>query len=518
MLDLPENIDVILLAVIAALGLVALGLQIAWRPRRRNHELIESLPPSLTNLYEGQLRFEELLRYELVQSQQLASELGRQDRMELSGLIHQMHETIYGLLGEGQRTHADNLHSMTGELAESASRLRREIGEKLKSSADSLVQAVDLLSRNQHQNLQTFSERLDKLSSSNETKLEQLRGAIETKLSELRAENSRRLEEMRVTVDEKLQGTLEKRLGESFKQVSERLEQVHRGLGEMQALAVGVGDLKKVLTNVKTRGGWGEVQLGALLEQMLTPAQFEKNVQTKKESAERVEYGIKLPGRGEGIESTVWLPVDSKFPMEDYQRLVEAQERADLPAMEESAKALRGRALQCAKEISTKYLSPPDTTDFAIMFVPTEGLFAEIIRQPGVVEELQGKHRVVIAGPTTFAALLNSLQMGFRTLTIQKQSSEVWKVLSEVRREFGRFGDSVEAVKKKLQEASNKMDDVGKKSRAVERRLRDVSDASAVPQAELVDLVSVAQSELLEDDPMRDASGGPRAGAETHCD
>lgn len=516
MLDLQENsalIEIILLAILALLGICALGLQIAWRPRRKHSELMASLPPSLSGLQDGQLRFEELLRYELVQSRQVAADLARQDRTELSEMLRWMHETLYTLLGEGQRTHADKLHSMTGELnasgqqmretsAESASRLRQEVGESLKFSAESLVRTVDSLSRGQHERLQTFSERLDKLSASNETKLEQLRGAIETKLGELREDNSRRLEEMRMTVDEKLQGTLEKRLGESFKQVSERLEQVHRGLGEMQALAVGVGDLKKVLTNVKTRGGWGEVQLGALLEQLLTPSQFEKNVQTKKESAERVEYGIKLPGRGEGAEAAVWLPVDSKFPMEDYHRLVEAQERADLPALEESKKALRGRAFQCAREISTKYLSPPDTTDFAIMFVPTEGLFAEIIRQPGVVEELQSKHRVVLAGPTTFAALLNSLQMGFRTLTIQKQSSEVWKVLSEVRTEFGKFGESVDAVKKKLQEASNKMDDVGRKSRAVERRLRDVSNASVVQQEQLVDLVSVAESELLEDTPI----------------
>lgn len=517
--DLETNralIEIVLLAVIAAVALCALGLQIFWRPRRAHAELITSLPPWLEHLHEQQLRFEELLRYELGQSRQVAADLARQDRTELAETLRWVHETLYGQLGEGQRLQADRLQTITGELtssglqmrettAQSASRLRQEIGEILGSSRDALVQTVDALSRGQHERLQTFSERLDKLSASNETKLEQLRGAIETKLSELREENSRRLEEMRVTVDEKLQGALEKRLGESFKQVSERLELVHRGLGEMQTLAVGVGDLKKVLTNVKTRGGWGEVQLGALLEQMLTPAQFERNVQTRKESAERVEYGIKLPGRGEGAESAVWLPVDSKFPLEDYQRLVEAQERADLPAVEESMKALRLRAFQCAREISTKYLSPPDTTDFAIMFVPTEGLFAEIIRQPGVVEELQGRHRVVIAGPTTFAALLNSLQMGFRTLTIQKQSSEVWKVLSEVRTEFGRFGEAVDAVKKKLQEASNKMDDVGKKSRAVERRLRDVSDASVVPQEELVDLVSVAPSELPQDDPSRTA-------------
>ena len=275
-------------------------------------------------------------------------------------------------------------------------------------------------------------------------------------------------------MDEKLQGTLEKRLGESFKQVSERLEEVHCGLGEMKTLAVGVGDLKKVLTNVKIRGGWSEVQLGALLEQMLAPAQYERNVHTNSESSESVEYAIKLPGPGEDADSIVWLPVDSKFPIEDYKRLMDAQEKGDLVALELSIKALRQRVFESAKDIASKYINPPTTTDFAIMFVPTEGLFAEIIRQPRVVEELQKTYRVVLAGPTTFWALLNSLRMGFRTLTIQKQASDVWKTLGQVKTEFEKFGESLEAVKKKLQEASNKMDDVGTRSRAVERQLRIV--------------------------------------------
>ena len=243
----------------------------------------------------------------------------------------------------------------------------------------------------------------------------------------------------------------------------------------MQNLATGVGDLKKVLTNVKTRGNWGEVQLGALLEQMLTPNQYEKNVRPNPSSAEVVEYAIKLPGRGED-DSVVWLPVDAKFFIEDYKRLHEAQERADLPAIEESTKALKDAVLKCAKDISTKYLNPPHTTDFGIMFVPTEGLFAEILRIPNVVEELQGKHRVVLAGPTTFAAVLNSLQMGFKTLSIQKQSSEVWKTLGMVKTEFSKFGESLDAVKKSLQAATNKIESVGTRSRAVERSLRKVEE------------------------------------------
>jgi DNA recombination protein RmuC len=325
---------------------------------------------------------------------------------------------------------------------------------------------------------------------------------MEAKLKELRDDNALRLEEMRRTVDEKLQGTLEKRLGESFKQVSERLEQVHRGLGEMQNLATGVGDLKKVLTNVKTRGGWGEVQLGALLEQMLTPAQYEKNVKTNPSSGEIVEYAIKLPGKGED-DSVVWLPVDAKFFIEDFKRLHEAQERADLVAIEESTKALRDAVLKCAKDISMKYLNPPHTTDFGVMFVPTEGLFAEIIRIPGVIEDLQGKHRVVLAGPTTFAALLNSLQMGFKTLTIQKQSSEVWKTLSDVKAEFAKFGDSLDAVKKKLLEATNKIETVGTRSRALERSLRNVESLPGQlqgPSVQIEDLLKIEESEFIADE------------------
>jgi len=359
---------------------------------------------------------------------------------------------------------------------------RTETMTMLNQGNASLLNGLTLLGQTQNDRLQSFSETITALTSANDMKFESIRATMETKLKELRDDNALRLEEMRRTVDEKLQGTLEKRLGESFKQVSDRLEQVHRGLGEMQNLAIGVGDLKKVLTNVKTRGGWGEVQLGALLEQMLTPAQYEKNVKTNPSTGEIVEYAIKLPGKGED-DSVVWLPVDAKFFIEDFKRLHEAQERADLVAIEESTKGLRDAVLKCAKDISSKYLNPPHTTDFGVMFVPTEGLFAEIIRIPGVIEDLQGKHRVVLAGPTTFAALLNSLQMGFKTLTIQKQSSEVWKTLSDVKAEFAKFGDSLDAVKKKLLEASNKIESVGTRSRAIERSLRNVESLPGQPSA-----------------------------------
>ncbi len=411
------------------------------------------------------------------------------DKLEQIRAMHDQHAAVL----------SKELDLTRQEAATHARDGRTETVTMLNQGNASLLNGLTLLGQSQNDRLQSFSETITALTSANDTKFESIRATMETKLKELRDDNALRLEEMRRTVDEKLQGTLEKRLGESFKQVSDRLEQVHRGLGEMQNLAIGVGDLKKVLTNVKTRGGWGEVQLGALLEQMLTPAQYEKNVKTNPASGEIVEYAIKLPGKGED-DSVVWLPVDAKFFIEDFKRLHEAQERADLVAIEESTKALRDAVLKCAKDISSKYLNPPHTTDFGVMFVPTEGLFAEIIRIPGVIEDLQGKHRVVLAGPTTFAALLNSLQMGFKTLTIQKQSSEVWKTLSDVKSEFAKFGDALDGVKKKLQEATNKIETVGTRSRAIERSLRNVESLPgqpAAPALDIDDLLKIEESELF---------------------
>lgn len=389
----------------------------------------------------------------------------------------------------------NELANLRHEAATHAREGRAETLTILKQGNETLLNGLGVLGQNQGERLQAFSDTISKLTASNEAKLEDVRKTVEAKLKELRDDNGARLEEMRRTVDEKLQTTLEKRLGESFQLVSDRLEKVHQGLGEMQNLATGVGDLKKVLTNVKTRGNWGEVQLGALLEQMLTPNQYEKNVRPNPSSSEVVEYAIKLPGRGED-DSVVWLPVDAKFFVEDYKRLHEAQERADLAAIEESTKALRDAVLKCAKDISTKYLNPPHTTDFGVMFVPTEGLFAEILRIPNVVEELQGKHRVVLTGPTTFAAVLNSLQMGFKTLSIQKQSSEVWKTLGLVKTEFSKFGDSLEAVKKSLLAATNKIETVSVRSRAVERSLRKVEELpGGVPSDPVADLLQIPSPE-----------------------
>lgn len=309
--------------------------------------------------------------------------------------------------------------------------------------------------------------------------LELLRHAVERGLKEMQADNAQKLEQMRSTVAEKLEGTLEKRLGESFRQVSERLEMVHQGLGDMRNLAAGVGDLKRVLTNVKTRGGWGEVQLGMLLEDILAPEQFARNVQTRDNSQEVVEFAVRLPGQSEGGKESVWLPIDAKFPLEDYQRLAEAQEKADLEAVDKAAKMLETSIKSCARDISTKYLNPPLTTDFAIMYLPTEGLYAEVARRPALAEILRRDYRVIVAGPSTFAALLNSLQMGFRTLAIQKRSSEIWTLLGTVKAEFGKFGAALEGVQKKLEQAQNSMADAARKSRAIERKLRDIEELPA---------------------------------------
>jgi DNA recombination protein RmuC len=320
---------------------------------------------------------------------------------------------------------------------------------------------------------------------------------VDLRLKELREENTQHIEKMRATVDEKLQGTLEKRLGESFKLVSERLEQVHQGLGAMQQLASDVGGLQRVLTNIKTRGGWGEVQLGALLEQLLTPEQFGRNVRTRENGGETVEFAIKLPGDGNG--ASVWLPIDAKFPVEDYQRLIVAQEKSDTTATENAMRNLEAQLKKCAKDICAKYINPPRTTDFALMFLPTEGLYAEAIRRIGLVEQVQRDCRVVFAGPTTLAALLNSLQMGFRTLAIQKRSSEVWNLLAAVKSEFAKFGEALSKVRDKLDQASSDMDKVAVRSRAITKRLRDVEELPSNPQPLFPELL---QSQDEEEDDM----------------
>src|SRR5881227_2853039 len=317
--------------------------------------------------------------------------------------------------------------------------------------------------------------------------LESVRSIVDDRLRQLQEDNATQIDKMRSTVDEKLQGTLEKRLGESFKLVSDRLEQVHQGLGAMQQLASDVGGLQRVLTNVKTRGGWSEWQLGVLLEEMLTPEQFAKNMKTRDDTDERVEFAIKLPGDENG--APVWLPIDAKFPTEDYQRLLAAQDKGDVVGIDDAMKSLETQLKKSAKDICQKYINPPRTTDFALMFLPTEGLYAEAIRRVGLVEQVQRDCRVIFAGPTTLAALLNSLQMGFRTLAIQKRSSEVWNLLAAVKTEFGKFGEALSAVKDKLDQAARQVDNVAVRSRAITKKLRDVEELPSNPEPLLKDLL-----------------------------
>ncbi|MCP4577635.1 MAG: DNA recombination protein RmuC [Deltaproteobacteria bacterium] len=355
---------------------------------------------------------------------------------------------------------------------------REEVGKGLRDMTHGLLQRMTENAGMQKDQLDSFARQLVALTRLNEEKSEAIRNVIDAQLLSLRTENSKKLEQMRETVDEKLNTTLEKRVGESFRQVSERLEQVYKGLGEMRHLATGVGDLKRVLTNVRVRGIWGEVRLAAILEQILTPDQYDTNVATVKNSRERVEFALRLPGQREDPDQVVWLPIDAKFPQEDYQNLLDAQERADKESADRYLKQLEVRIKTEAKTIHKKYVAPPHTTDFAIMFLPVEGLYAEVLRRPGLCENLQREYRVVVTGPTTLSALLNSLQIGFRTLAIEKRSSQVWELLGGLKTEFGRFGDALAKTKKKLQEAGNTIDRAEVRSRAISRKLLKVEEIS----------------------------------------
>ena len=378
------------------------------------------------------------------------------------------------------RSMRDEIARSRAETQLQAQQERVELTGTLKSFGDSVQTRMADIAKIQNDQMESFARQLSLLTTSNEKKMEDVRLVIDEKLKQMQEDNTRQLDRMRETVDEKLQSTLEKRLGDSFKQVSERLEQVHQGLGDMRTLAAGVGDLKKVLTNVKSRGTWGEVQLGALLEEILSPEQYLRNVKINEQSGDFVEFAIKLPGQGDASSDFVLIPVDAKYPVEDYSRLMEAQERSDASAAEDAVRQLENSIKKAAKDISQKYLAPPKTTDFGIMFLPSEGLYAEVIRRTALVSHLQREYRIVISGPSTFAAFLNSLQMGFRTLAIQKRSGEVWQVLGEVKAAFGRFGDSLDAVRKRLDQAASSVDDAQKKTRTLAGKLKAVE---AMPEA-----------------------------------
>ncbi|OGP63713.1 MAG: recombinase RmuC [Deltaproteobacteria bacterium RBG_13_49_15] len=390
-----------------------------------------------------------------------------------------LNESITALKREFEDTERmvkDEISRNRQEMAEGGVGARREFSRSLMEFSDSVLMRMTEHAGMQKNQLDSFARLLSEMTRINEEKLDSMRKTMEENLRRLQEENSQKLEQMRQTVDEKLQSSLEKRLSESFKQVSDRLDQVYKGFGEMRNLAIGVGDLKKVLTNVKTRGIWGEIQLGNILEQILTSDQYDVNVATKTNGLERVEFAVRLPGRDNQRGNVVYLPIDSKFPQEDYQRLLDAQDRADKADVEFYTKSLESRIKNEAKAIREKYIDPPNTTDFAILFLPVEGLYAEVLRRPGLCEILQREYRVMICGPTTLAAMLNSLQMGFRTLAIEKRSSEVWEILGMVKTEFGKFGEILAKTKKKLQEAGDTIEQAEVRTRAIEKKLKDVQE------------------------------------------
>lgn len=401
------------------------------------------------------------------------------DRNSVGRSIREVNDSLIQMLGEMSRIQQQQMDSFGAQIRVSG-RADEERMERMRLNIEERLQAYD-------RQMTRVSQVLDEKLATNERRLSEMRQTLDSSLVRLQGENEKKLEQIRVTVDEKLNATLDKRLGESFRTVSERLEQVYKGLGEMQTLAVGVGDLKRVLTGVKSRGVWGEVQLGALLEQALTPTQYDVNVAVKPGSTERVEYAVKLPGKREGGEP-LYLPIDAKFPQEDYQRLLDATEAGDKQAADAAGKALEATIRNEARRIRSKYIAPPHTTDFAIMFLPVEGLFAEVLRRSGIVEQLQADYRIVITGPTTLLALLNSLQMGFRTIAIEQRSSEVWELLGAVKTEFGKFTGMLMKTQQRLKQASDSIEDAARKTRTIERRLKEVQVLSEQEAHVMIDL------------------------------
>ncbi|MFV0681595.1 DNA recombination protein RmuC [Ottowia sp.] len=458
------------LALAALLLNLILVLVLLWRRPRRPEDVA------------GRDELQQLLHTRLdVSSERLEREL----RQEIGGSARDGRQELLHTLGTFQ-------NALMQQGAEST----RTQNAQIDAFAQQLAQLRGTLA-------ETLTQQLQDLSEQNARRLHEVRGTLEQQLGALQAANTAKLEEMRRTVDEKLQATLEQRLGESFRQVAERLEQVHKGLGEMHTLAQGVGDLKHLLTNVKTRGMFGEAQLGQLLEQVFSPEQYAEQVSTRPASRERVDFAIRLPGRGGDDNTPVWLPIDAKFPNEDYERLLQAQENADPVAAEVAAKALEQRIRLEARAIGDKYLEPPHTTDFAILFLPTEGLYAEVLRRPGLMTQLQRQHRVTLAGPTTLLAMLSSLQMGFRTLALEKRSSEVWQVLGAVKTEFGKFGDVLARVKSQTQTVLNTLDAAQTRTNVMNRALKKVE---ALPDAQT--------QQLLPGDGDTDADSKPSVEAE----
>ena len=450
-----------------ALGALNLLLILFLILRGRDDKPAEAL---LESIRAGSERLERELRDELGRSAQGT-------RVELGGALGVFQQTLLNQQGDVARTQNEQIDSFRTQLAT----MQQAVGQSLQAAGTAQAAQAQVSREAQDLALKRFSEALGEqlraMSESNERRLLEVRNTVEQRLTALQADNEKKLEQMRATVDEKLHATLEQRLGESFKQVADRLEQVHRGLGEMQGLAKDVGALNRVLTNVKTRGMFGEVQLAGLLEQVFTPEQYGVNVQTVPGSNARVDFAIKLPGRRED-GAPLWLPIDAKFPRDDYERLLDAQERADKPEADAAARAIEQRLRLEAKTIREKYVAPPHTTEFAILFVPTEGLYAEALRRPGLMEALQREYRVTLAGPTTLLATLTSLQMGFRTLALEQRSAEVWEVLGAVKTEFGKFGEVLTRTRKKLKEAADTIDDAQTRTNVMTRKLKSVESLS----------------------------------------
>ena len=480
----------IILSVVAIIQLILLVL-ILRRPQAEVDTetlfpLFDRLERKLQEQFSRQRedtdRNERALREEIARNFDGISDMIRKELLTFSTSLREFTITVENKLHAYQSSQQTSFKVSTEQFSQTQSAFNESLASKLTTAGDT-----------QSKRLADLTAELGKIVSIIDEKFEQLRSRVEEGLLGIRQSNEKKLEEMRITVDEKLHATLEQRLGERFQLVSAQLKQVHEGLGEMKNLATGVGDLKKVLSGVKTRGNWGEIKLAALIEQVMSPDQYEKNVRLVSGSQEVVEYAIKLPGKTDNPKEVVYLPIDAKFPLEDYQKIIDEQELGNLEQAALYAKALERRFEAEAKKISEKYIHPPVTTDFAVLFLPIEGLYAEAYRSPVLIDKLMREHRVVIAGPSTLAALLNSLQMGFRTLAVEKRSGEVWKLLSEVKKNFTTFGDLLDKTAKKLGEATNTIDDAARKSRTIEKQLSKVQELPAstnelltegIPQAE----------------------------------
>jgi len=489
----------LLLIVILLLLAVNIFISLVKKPTVSTNELTADL----TKINLDLSKIDPLIRSEFSNNREENQKNAKESRQELQASLkdfsEQQSKTMNNLVNNQRlqlETFSNLLQKLTKNNDERFERLiksneeklaenRTELANGLKSFEEKFTQNVKDFNELQRQKFNDLATKQEQIKSVTEIKLEKIRETVETSLGLLRDDNSKKLEEMRVTVDEKLQSTLEKRFNDSFTVISERLEMVHKGLGEMQTLANSVGDIKKVMTNVKSRGILGEYQLANLLEDLLTNEQYQKNVKTKPNSGAIVEFAIKMPNNN-NLEKTLWLPIDSKFPKEDYESLVDAYDEGNIEKIEEFKKSFKNAIIKNAKDIKEKYVDPPNTTEYGIMFLPFESLYAEVLRTPGLFETIQKDYKITITGPTTLSALLSSLQMGFRTLAIEKRSGEVWDLLGVVKTEFGKFGSVLEKTKKKLQEATNTIDQAGIRSRAIERQLRNVQE---LPNAEIEDRI-----------------------------